>query len=151
MSVLRLVRFQCRSPKLSIISKHAMTTRKRLALIFLATGPLAALGCCCAVSPPIMPAVPPREFQQIREGMPSEEVKALFPEPPTIIDDGKKNDEPIAPPRPRYVWMQWFVHDGSILVQINERGLVEQFHFQASRSSVLENIQELWSLRRWLF
>jgi len=118
-----------------------LTTSKRWALAVLAAFTLAVVGLCVSVSPSIFPVTPPVEFQQVQVGMPLEEVLAvLFSQEPNFNDkeDGKGGP----------VWVHWYVRDGVIQVRLDENGFVDFVNFQASRSSLIEEISEIVDLIR---
>jgi hypothetical protein len=121
-------------------------TRKQ-ALTTLAVISIVSVSFCFFLLPPIFPAVPPPEFHKIKVGMPINDVRPLFKQPPTVIDDKKEND-PLAIPGP--IWMFWHVHDGAIGVRLDDQERIDDVVFQASRSSVVEHLRGFWELRRFL-
>lgn len=126
-----------------------MTTRKKIALIF-AIFSAASCAFCFSISPPIFPAQPPPEFHKVHVGMHVKDVKAILGNNFQVIDDDVKKEEGIVR-EPGPIWIFWHVHDGAIGVMVrrdDER--VEMVDFQASRSSVVENVREIWSLTRFL-
>jgi hypothetical protein len=65
-----------------------------------------------------------------------------------MVDD-KKFENGVVIEQP-LTWMHWHVHDGLIQVAVNKQDRIEMVFFQPSRSSVVENMQEIWRLKRFL-
>jgi hypothetical protein len=127
-----------------------MSARKTIAIV-LASLSVASLVCCLAISPPLLPAQPPPEYHKIQAGMHVREVKAILGDNVEIHDDDEKKAEEGIVREPGPIWMFWRVHDGSIGIMVNRREeRVEMIVFQANRSSVVENVQEFFSLFRFL-
>jgi hypothetical protein len=99
--------------------------------------------------PPIFPAQPPSNFHQVKVGMHINEVKAILGDKPHVLDDDKKMENGVVIEQP-LTWMHWYVHDGLIQVAVDKQDRIEMVFFSASRSSVVENVQEIWSLTRFL-
>src|SRR5688500_13581625 len=118
-----------------------MTTRKRVVLGIIAILGLMTVACCISVYPSLFPAVPPPQLELIREGMPFKEVGGIYgrEHDHDSNEDAKKDTKP---------WVACRVHEGSIVAQRDEQGLVVQRHFQASCSSLVEELQSVWELIR---
>lgn len=123
-------------------------TRKQ-ALTTLAVISIVSIACCFFLLPPIFPAVPPPEFHKIKAGMPIKDAKAILGANPHVVVDEKKKNEDGVEIEPAIAWMHWNVHNGSIQVGVNRNDRIEMVVFQASRSSVVEELQDLWRLRRF--
>jgi hypothetical protein len=125
-----------------------MSTRKRIAITF-ALISIASITCCFLILPPIFPVQPPPEFHQVKAGMHINEVKAILGNNPHVVQDDKKIEDGVVI-EPVWTWMDWPANEGLIQVSVNKQDRIEMVVFQRSRSSVVENVQEIWRLTRFL-
>lgn len=125
-----------------------MTTRKQIAIV-VALVSIACIVSCLFLLPPIFPTQPPADFHRVQAGMHIDEAKAIFGNKPNVLVDDKKIENGVVIEQP-LTWMHWPVHDGLIQVAVNKQDRVEMVFFQPSRSSVVENLQEMWRWKRFL-